>query len=112
MKYGKGTDLPGMPHSQGAHIGVIYVSPNDDRQTVLTAILAEDRLKREQIVLDLPQKNKAFQRPEDFDDLKTLRRKIQAKLIFVTPAGPGPARCQTSRRPRTRGRPCPGGGCG
>jgi hypothetical protein len=92
MKHGKGTELPGMPQSQGARIGVIYVSPDDDRRTVLTAILAEERLKREKIVLDLPQKNAAFQRSEDFDDLKTLHRnKLQAELIFVTPPGPGPA---------------------
>src|SRR5579864_6841083 len=98
MKYGKGTELPGVSPAQGARIGVIYVSAEDDRKTVLTAILREDRLKRAQIVLDLPQKNKAFQRPEDFDDLKMLRRKLQAELIFVTPAGPGPADFARQRR--------------
>src|SRR5262245_35543907 len=92
MKQKTGKELPGMPQSQGARIGVIEIAPDDDRQDVLTAILAEDRLKREKIVLILPQKNKAFQRPEDFDALKMLRRnKLQAELIFVTPPGPGPA---------------------
>jgi hypothetical protein len=98
VRHGRGSDLPGMTHSQGARIGVIYVSPDDDRKTVLTAILAEEKLKREQIVLVLPQKNKAFQRPEDFADLKMLRRKLQAELIFVTPAGPGPAEFARQRR--------------
>ncbi len=92
MKQKTGKELPGMPQSQGARIGVIEIAPDDDRQAVLPAILAEDRLKREKIVLILPQKNKAFQRPEDFDALKMLRRnKLQAELIFVTPSGPGPA---------------------
>src|SRR5579864_4339 len=94
----KDKDLPGMPQSQGARIGVIEIAPDDDRQAVLTAMLAEDRLKREKIVLILPQKNKALQRPEDFDDLKMLRRKLQAELIFVTPAGPGPADFARQRR--------------
>src|SRR5215472_343728 len=98
MRHETGASLKGIPQSQGARIGVIHISPDDDRRAVLTAILAEEKLKRAKIVLDLPSKNKAFQRPEDFDDLKMLRRKLQADLIFVTPAGPGPADFARQRR--------------
>src|SRR5262249_15751544 len=98
MRHETGASLKGMPQSQGARIGVIYISPDDDRRAVLTAILEEEKLKREKIVLVLPQKNKAFQQPADFDDLKMLRRKLQAELIFVTPAGPGPAEFARQRR--------------
>jgi hypothetical protein len=98
MRHEKGTDLPGMTPALGARIGVIYASPDCDRKTVLKAILAEEKLKREQIVLVLPQKNKAYQRPEEFDDLKMLCEKLQAELIFVTPSGPGPADFARRRR--------------
>src|SRR5579859_4051982 len=98
MRHETGASLKGMPQSQGARIGVIHISPDDDRRAVLTAILAEEKLKREQIVLVLPQKNKAFQHPADFDDLKMLRRKLQATLVFVTPTGPGPAEFARQRR--------------
>jgi len=100
MRHRTGKELTGMPHSLGARIGVIDVSPEDDRKTVLTAILAEEKLKRTHIVLDLPQKNRALQRPEDFDHLKTLRRtKLQAELVFIiAPMGPGPAALALQRR--------------
>src|SRR5215469_15601283 len=98
MRHETGASLKGMPQSQGARIGVIHISPDDARKDVITEIMVDDKLKRAQIVLVLPSKNKAFQRPEDFDDLKMLRRKLQAELIFVTPAGPGPAEFARQRR--------------
>ncbi|GCE07514.1 hypothetical protein [Dictyobacter aurantiacus] len=91
MRQGNGTDLLGMNDPRSATIGVIYVAPTDDRKSVLGAILTQDKLNRQQIVIVLPNPNKAFQRPQDFDDLKSVRRRIQREMIFVSPSGPGPA---------------------
>ena len=91
MRQGNGSDLLGLKDPRSTRIGIIYVAPNDDRKSVLAAILTQEKLGRKQIAIVLPenQQNKAFQRPQDFDDLKTVRRKLRAEFIFVTPAGPG-----------------------
>ncbi len=70
---------------------MIYVAPNDDRESVLAAILTQEKLGRKQIAIVLPDQNKAFQRPVDFDGLKNMRRKLQADLVIIAPSGPGPA---------------------
>lgn len=88
MRQGNGTDLLGINDPRSASIGIIYVSPNDDRKSVLAAILTQEKLHRKQVVVVLPNQNKAFQRPQDFDDLRTIRRTLQAQIIFVAPGGP------------------------
>src|SRR2546423_9039785 len=99
MKQGNGSDLLGANDPRSQSIGIIYVSPNDDRKSVLAAILTQEKLGRKQVAVVLPtQQNKAFQRPVDFDDLKSRRRKLQAKSIFITPPGPGPAEFARQRR--------------
>ena len=99
MRQGNGTDLLGMNDPRSSTIGVIYVSPNDDRKSVLAAILTQEKLGRKQIAVALPaQNNKAFQRPQDFDDLKTIKRKLTAQLVFIAPNGPGPAEFARQRR--------------
>ncbi len=93
MKQGNGTELPGMGQNdpRSASIGVIYVSPSDDRKSVLAAILTQEKLGRKQVAVVLPNQNKAFQRPQDFDDLKSVqrRRKLRSNIAFVIPPGPG-----------------------
>ena len=99
MKQGKGTDVLGADDPRSEGIGVIYVSPNDDRKSVLAAILTQEKLGRKQVAVVLPpNQNKAFQRPGDFDDLKTMRRKMQTQVIFIAPSGPGPAEFARQRR--------------
>ena len=98
MRQGNGTDLLGVNDPRSASIGVIYVSPNDDRKSVLAAILTQEKLGRKQVAVVLPNQNKAFQRPVDFDDLKTMRRKLQAQIVFIAPSGPGPAEFARQRR--------------
>ena len=99
MKQGKGTDVLGANDPRSEAIGVIYVSPNDDRKSVLAAILTQEKLGRKQVAVVLPpNQNKAFQRPGDFDDLKTMRRKMQTQVIFIAPSGPGPAEFARQRR--------------
>ena len=99
MKQGKGTDVLGADDPRSEAIGVIYVSPNDDRKSVLAAILTQEKLGRKQVAVVLPpNQNKAFQRPGDFDDLKTMRRKMQTQVVFIAPSGPGPAEFARQRR--------------
>jgi hypothetical protein len=98
MRQGDGTDLLGPSDPRSASIGVIYVAPNDDRQSVLTAILTQDKLGFEQVIVVLPDQNKAFQRPIDFEGLKNMRRGLKSEIVFIAPSGPGPAVYARQRR--------------
>src|SRR5213079_2198120 len=98
MRQGNGSDLLGPSDPRSATIGIIYVAPNDDRESVLGAILTQEKLGRKQIAIVLPNQNRAFQRPVDFDGLKNMRRKLQANLIIVAPQGSGPAEFARQRR--------------
>ena len=91
MRQGNGADILGPNDPRSATIGMIYVAPNDDRESVLAAILTQEKLGRKQIAIVLPDQNRAFQRPVDFDGLKNMRRKLQADLLIIAPSGPGPA---------------------
>jgi hypothetical protein len=98
MRQGDGTDLLGLSDPRSASIGVIYVAPNDDRQSVLTAILTQDKLGIEQVIIVLPDQNKAFQRPVDFEGLKNMRRGLKSELVFIAPSDAGPAEYARQRR--------------
>src|SRR2546421_3687321 len=98
MRQGDGTDLLGPSDPRSASIGVIYVAPSDDRQSVLTAILTQDKLGFKQVIVVLPDQNKAFQRPVDFDGLKNMRRGLKAEIVFIASSGPGPAEFARQRR--------------
>ena len=89
MRQSDGADLLGANHRRSADIGLIYVALHDDRQSVLAAILTQEKLGRKHIAVVLPERNSAFQRAFDFDELKTMRRGLQAQLVFVAPAGSG-----------------------
>src|SRR6266852_5958140 len=98
MRQGDGSDLPGVNSPRNADIGIIYVAPNDDRQSVLAAILTQEKLGRKQVAIVLPAQNKAFQRPVDFDGLKNMRRGLRAQIVFVASDGFGPAELARQRR--------------
>lgn len=98
MRQGDGADLLGASDPRNANIGVIYVAPSDDRQSVLAAILTQDKLGRKQVAVVLPEHNKAFQRPVDFEGLKNMRRGLKTQIVFVAPPGPGPAEFARQRR--------------
>jgi hypothetical protein len=98
MRQGNGSDLLGVNDPRGASIGIIYVTPTDERKNVLAAILTQEKLGRKQVAVALPAQNKAFQRPADFDDLRGLRRKLQSQLVFIIPGGSGPAEFARQRR--------------
>src|SRR5579863_1231723 len=98
MMQENGAKLLGVNDPRSATIGVIHVAPMDDRESVLAAILTQEKLGRKVIVLELPAQNKAFQRPMDFDGLKNMRRKLQAQLIIAAPFGSGPFELARQRR--------------
>ena len=68
MRQGDGSDLPGVNGPRKADVGIIYVAPSDDRQSVLAAIWTQEKLGRKQVAVVLPEQNNAFQRPADFAD--------------------------------------------
>lgn len=98
MKQGNGSEILDANDPRSAEIGIIHVSSADDRQSVLAAILTQERLGRKQVVVELPEDNKAFRSPVDFDGLKKTRRGMQAEIILVIPGGPGPAELARQRR--------------
>ncbi len=98
MRQGNGAEILGSNDPRSGTIGVIDVAPNDDREGIVAAIVTQDKLGRQQIVLNLPAENKAFQRPVDFDGLKNMRRKLQAQLIIIAPGGSAPAEFARQRR--------------
>src|SRR6266851_5460071 len=98
MRQGNGSDLLGANDPRSAAIGIIYVAPNDDRQSVLAAILTQEKLGRKQVAVVLQNQNKAFQRPVDFDGLKNMRGGLKAQIVFVAPGGSGPAELARQRR--------------
>ncbi len=99
MRQGDGSDLPGVSSPRNAGIGIIYVAPSDDRQSVLAAILTQEKLGRKQIAIVLPAQNKAFQGPVDFDGLdKKMRPGLRGQIVFVAPGGSSPAELARQRR--------------
>ncbi|HEX9132926.1 MAG TPA: hypothetical protein VF844_11600, partial [Ktedonobacteraceae bacterium] len=98
MRQSDGADLLGANNPHNSNIGIIYVAPNDDRQSVLTAILTQDKLGRQQIAIVLPEKNKAFQRPVDFDGLKNMLHEMEAQLVFIASGGSSAAEFARQRR--------------
>ncbi len=97
MRQADGSELLGASDPRAGEIGVIYVAPHDDRKDVLTAILTQEKLGRRQIAVVLPEQNRAFQRPVDFDGLK-MRRSARAQIVFVAPPGSDPADYARQRR--------------
>lgn len=98
MRQGNGADILGLNNSRNASIGVIYVSANDENSHVIHAIQGQARLGRKQVAVVLAEQHKAFQHPEDFDELKRIRNTMQTQVVFITPDGRGPAEFARQRR--------------
>ncbi|MGH2508358.1 MAG: hypothetical protein ACRDHZ_13310, partial [Ktedonobacteraceae bacterium] len=86
MRQSDGSEILGPGDPRTIVIGIIHVTPNDDRQSVLTAISTQEKLGRDQIVLELPEQNKAFKTAVDFEGLRKMVSEIEATLVLVAPA--------------------------
>ena len=60
---------------------MLYVEPADDREPLLTFISEQ----RKPVVVMLPVKSrlKVFQHPDDFNDLKQVKRQLDLQVVFV-----------------------------
>lgn len=86
MRQSDGSEILGPNDPRTIVIGIIHVTPGDDRQSVLTAISTQDKLGRDQIVLELPEQNKAFKTAVDFEGLHKMVSELEATLVLVAPA--------------------------
>lgn len=100
MRQSDGADLPGTNNPPNADTGIIYVSSDDARPSILEAILRQDKRGRKHILLVLPAKtgNKALSRSTDFDGLKGMRGDLFAQLVIIAPTGSTPAELARQRR--------------
>lgn len=85
MRQNDGSEILGPDDPRTMVIGIIHVTPGDDRQSVLTAISTQEKLGRDQIVLDLPAQNRAFKSAVDFEGLHHMVSEIEATLVLVAP---------------------------
>ena len=85
MRQGDGSEILGPDDPRTIVIGIIHVTPGDDRQSVLTAISTQEKLGRDQIVLELPAQNRAFKNAVDFEGLRQMSSEIEASLVLVVP---------------------------
>ena len=85
MRQSDGSEILGADDPRNLVIGIIHVSPNDDRQSVITAIATQDKMGRDQIVLDLPAQNKSFKSAVDFEGLRQMASEIEAAIVLVAP---------------------------
>src|SRR5947208_10809349 len=92
MRQSNGVALFGASDPRGTIIGIIETAPEDDRQSILTAILTQEQLKRKQTVLLLPAQSEAFRRPVDFKEFESTLHNLQTELVFVLPTDANLAR--------------------
>jgi len=62
---------------------ILYLDPESDWQSVLTAIFVQDKLGYGEVALLLPDPNRALGRPLDFEAFSTLRGKLTTRLVII-----------------------------
>src|ERR1051325_8392128 len=85
MRQSDGSEILGPSDPRNLVIGIIHVTPGDERQSVLTAISTQEKMGRDQIILDLPAQNRAFRAPVDFEGLRQMSGEIEAGLVLIVP---------------------------
>src|SRR5258708_12654026 len=98
MKQVDGAELLGPNVPCSSSIGLIYVDPDDNRQSVLTAILTQDKLGRKEVGVVVAENTTGFARRVGFDGRKKVRRGLKSQIVFIAPGGPGPAEFARQRR--------------
>jgi hypothetical protein len=72
-----------MKQSDSGDFCVLYVEPDDEKSALFQKILAQ----KKPIVLMLAEQARVFQRPEDFAELKHIRRHLDMPILFVAADG-------------------------
>jgi hypothetical protein len=70
-----------MKRNDNGDFCILYVEAGDDRTTLIQAI----SMQRKPVVIMLAEQSRVFQRPEDFADLKHIRRQLDISIVFVIP---------------------------
>lgn len=70
-----------MKHSATGDFCVLYIEATDDKAAVLDAIIEQ----KKPVVIMLAEQVRVFQRPEDFTDLKHIKRRLDLPIVFVIP---------------------------
>ncbi len=69
-----------MKRSDSGDFCVLYVEPDDEKASLFQEILEQ----KKPIVIMLADQARVFQRPEDFAELKHIRRRLDVPILFVT----------------------------
>ena len=74
-----------MKRSDSGDFSMLYIEPEDDRQEVFAAISRLEGSKKPVVImLPVTGKARAFSRPEDFSDLKHVKRQHGLLILFVS----------------------------
>ncbi|HEV2583412.1 MAG TPA: hypothetical protein VGT44_21310, partial [Ktedonobacteraceae bacterium] len=75
-----------MKRSDSGDFYMLYIEPEDDRHSVYDALTAISRQHKKPVVMMLPVtgRARAFARPEDFSDLKRIKRQYELLILFVS----------------------------
>ncbi|GAC1468015.1 MAG: hypothetical protein PVSMB5_12640 [Ktedonobacteraceae bacterium] len=85
MRQLNGSELFGRDDPRSASIGIIEVAPEDDRQSIITAIVTQEKLQRKQTLLVLPEQGSIFRRASDFEAFLETVKARSTQLIFILP---------------------------
>lgn len=70
-----------MKRSDSGDFCVLYVEPDDEKSTLFQKVMEQ----KKPIVIMLAEQTRVFQRPEDFTELKHIRRHLDVPVLFVSP---------------------------
>ncbi|HEV2582193.1 MAG TPA: hypothetical protein VGT44_15155, partial [Ktedonobacteraceae bacterium] len=75
-----------MKRSDSGDFYMLYIEPEDDHHSVYDALTAISRQHNKPVVMMLPVtgRARAFARPEDFSDLKRIKRQYELLILFVS----------------------------
>jgi len=83
MRQSNGSELFGTDDPRSTNIGIIDVAADDDKQSILAAVLTQDKLGRKHTVLILPDENSGLHRAADFEGLENTLPSLQTQLVLV-----------------------------
>src|SRR2546430_3340410 len=70
-----------MKRNDQGDFSILYLEQDDTRSALLQTLTGQ----KKPVVIMLGEQSRLFQRPEDFTDLKHVRRQLDLSIIFVIP---------------------------